>query len=224
MRLLVARKRSRRGPREIAQGQETNPVRSGNRGCSARIARSIPATSEPHRKWPKNASNAAGEVYPPRGGISFVEIQVARAAVGRPMSSPGGFAPSRINQKTSSATKRGSKERAAVFTSAKPHFCDRRNRVASSLRCPESRNHRTKIVMPAKPWLTPCKNPLASPNSTWHRWRKRRQRSAKASRVFELSCSAITAGSCVLGNRQKTQVKKKRFCLDDSIQGRSPLC
>ena len=151
---------------------------------------------------------------PAPGGISFVEIQVARAAVGRPMSSPGGFAPSRINQKTSSATKRGSKERAAVFTSAKPHFCDRRNRVASSLRCPESRNHRTKIVMPAKPWLTPWNRSLLR-ISTWHRWRKRRQRSAKASRVFELSCSAITAGSCVLGNRQKTQVKKKRFCLDD---------
>jgi hypothetical protein len=52
------------------------------------------------------------------------ENQVARAAAGMPITSPSGFAPSRISQKTSSALKRGSKEPAKVFTSAKRNAQD----------------------------------------------------------------------------------------------------
>ena len=60
---------------------------------------------------PKNTSKSSG--------ISLIASQVARAAVGMPINSPSGFAPSSISQKTRSATKRGSKERAEVLTSAK---------------------------------------------------------------------------------------------------------
>jgi hypothetical protein len=102
-------------------------VRSGNRGCSARIATSIPAKRELHRKWAQNASDPTGEMHPP-GGISSRASQVARTAAGTPMSSPAGFTPSRISQKTSKATKRGSKERAEAFTSAEQDENDSRRR------------------------------------------------------------------------------------------------